>query len=105
MPSELTLNEGEIVAVKWTNEDLKTPEGNDFNYSVRNEDVLYIRGVREDGLICELREDVFSRNEGRDFQYGLFVVPHSRLDTKESIEKTRKLVADFDEKYLKGEMK
>lgn len=100
MSNELTLNEGEIVLIKGRNEDLKTPEGKGFPFVVRNGDTLYIREVREDGLVCELREDVFTKKEGRKFLYGLFVVPYSRLETKENIETSRKLTAEFDEKYL-----
>lgn len=100
MSNELTLNVGEIISVKGRNSDLKTVDGKEFQYVIRNEDILFIREVREDGLVCELRDDVLNKREGRDFQYGLFVVPYSILDTKENIEKTRKLTAKFDEKYL-----
>ena len=97
----MIFNVGEIVTIRGRNEDLKRPDGTSFDYVLREDDTLYIVEVKEDSLICELREDKINRHKGRPFMYGLVVIPKHILNSEESIEITRDLILRFDQKYNK----
>lgn len=97
----MIFNVGEIITVRGRNEDLKRPDGTPFDYVLREDDTLYIVEVKEDSLICELREDKISKHKGRTFLYGLVVIPKHILNSEKSIQMTRDLTYKFDSKYNK----
>lgn len=95
MDDKLTFYDGEIVQITGRHEDLKKPDGSEFPYVIRQDDILYILENKGDSLIVEFREDILHRLNGYEHQYGPFVVPVYLLKSKEDIMETRRLVTDL----------
>lgn len=55
---------------------------NETDFFIEEKDILFIRGVIEDGFIVELRDDVLNKEAGREFRYGYFKIHYDMIANK-----------------------